>query len=127
MLFFKQKTAYEMRISDWSSDVCSSDLAVIGRGLRNGGNGAADDQLRALVPHLHALIHDVERQSKRTAVIVERASQHLGTAELVVDRHVSLAFRAVSAHAPFPLRAEPAADAPCPPHLPGPGTACGQA
>src|SRR3546814_15030320 len=26
--FFKQKTAYEMRISDWSSDVCSSDLMV---------------------------------------------------------------------------------------------------
>src|SRR3546814_20583029 len=26
ILFFKQKTAYEMRISDWSSDVCSSDL-----------------------------------------------------------------------------------------------------
>src|SRR3546814_5735816 len=26
--FFKQKTAYEMRISDWSSDVCSSDLAL---------------------------------------------------------------------------------------------------
>src|SRR3546814_6873452 len=26
--FFKQKTAYEMRISDWSSDVCSSDLRV---------------------------------------------------------------------------------------------------
>src|SRR3546814_13040963 len=26
--FFKQKTAYEMRISDWSSDVCSSDLEV---------------------------------------------------------------------------------------------------
>src|SRR3546814_2702715 len=29
VVFFKQKTAYEMRISDWSSDVCSSDL---GRG-----------------------------------------------------------------------------------------------
>src|SRR3546814_3384170 len=27
--FFKQKTAYEMRISDWSSDVCSSDLGQI--------------------------------------------------------------------------------------------------
>src|SRR3546814_7950114 len=27
-LFFKQKTAYEMRISDWSSDVCSSDLVL---------------------------------------------------------------------------------------------------
>src|SRR3546814_4828277 len=26
--FFKQKTAYEMRISDWSSDVCSSDLTM---------------------------------------------------------------------------------------------------
>src|SRR3546814_2714868 len=28
LFFFKQKTAYEMRISDWSSDVCSSDLRV---------------------------------------------------------------------------------------------------
>src|SRR3546814_4674518 len=27
--FFKQKTAYEMRISDWSSDVCSSDLGYL--------------------------------------------------------------------------------------------------
>src|SRR3546814_20082098 len=27
--FFKQKTAYEMRISDWSSDVCSSDLGAL--------------------------------------------------------------------------------------------------
>src|SRR3546814_4184013 len=35
--FFKQKTAYEMRISDWSSDVCSSDLqygGAEGTGLR---------------------------------------------------------------------------------------------
>src|SRR3546814_8251926 len=29
IVFFKQKTAYEMRISDWSSDVCSSDLPVV--------------------------------------------------------------------------------------------------
>src|SRR3546814_2068858 len=28
VFFFKQKTAYEMRISDWSADVCSSDLAT---------------------------------------------------------------------------------------------------
>src|SRR3546814_17761053 len=42
LLFFKQKTAYEMRISDWSSDVCSSDLgagvpaaAAVGGGLRH--------------------------------------------------------------------------------------------
>src|SRR3546814_8399936 len=31
--FFKQKTAYEMRISDWSSDVCSSDLKIAGAAL----------------------------------------------------------------------------------------------
>src|SRR3546814_2170017 len=30
---FKQKTAYEMRISDWSSDVCASDLRVVARRL----------------------------------------------------------------------------------------------
>src|SRR3546814_6657130 len=29
LFFFKQKTAYEMRISDWSSDVCSSDLLAV--------------------------------------------------------------------------------------------------
>src|SRR3546814_7503939 len=42
--FFKQKTAYELRISDWSSDVCSSDLSrgvgklqpAAGAGLRRG-------------------------------------------------------------------------------------------
>src|SRR3546814_12217839 len=36
--FFKQKTAYEMRISDWSSDVCSSDL----HGRLGGAEPAAD-------------------------------------------------------------------------------------
>src|SRR3546814_3146919 len=42
--FFKQKTAYEMRISDWSSDVCSSDLAIVGDQKKIGG--AASHQLR---------------------------------------------------------------------------------
>src|SRR3546814_6979698 len=32
--FFKQKTAYEMRISDWSSDVCSSDLLPLRAGAQ---------------------------------------------------------------------------------------------
>src|SRR3546814_4385672 len=36
VFFFKQKTAYEMRISDWSSDVCSSDL--LGQKYMNTGN-----------------------------------------------------------------------------------------
>src|SRR3546814_14706279 len=44
--FFKQKTAYEMRISDWSSDVCSSDLiAFDGDGDRL---GLVDAQARIL-------------------------------------------------------------------------------
>src|SRR3546814_19491888 len=38
--FFRQKTTYEMRISDWSSDVCSSDLA--GRSAARARSGEAD-------------------------------------------------------------------------------------
>src|SRR3546814_8317541 len=37
--FFKQKTAYEVRISDWSSDVCSSDLAFGTISLKEGFGG----------------------------------------------------------------------------------------
>src|SRR3546814_6227750 len=44
VFFFKQKTAYELRISDWSSDVCSSDL------LWRGDWRDADDS----APHLRA-------------------------------------------------------------------------
>src|SRR3546814_14011735 len=40
--FFKQKTAYVMRISDWSSDVCSSDL-VVGQRPCDGDPGAFGD------------------------------------------------------------------------------------
>src|SRR3546814_16011485 len=36
-LFFKQKTAYELRISDWSSDVCSSDLIPDVQGVKLDG------------------------------------------------------------------------------------------
>src|SRR3546814_5433924 len=42
VFFFKQKTAYEMRISDWSSDVCSSDLEVEGRGDAGDDRGGGD-------------------------------------------------------------------------------------
>src|SRR3546814_7035521 len=45
--FFKQKTAYEMRISDWSSDVCSSDLNL----------GAYFEQImNALPPSVHDVL-----------------------------------------------------------------------
>src|SRR5881628_4038635 len=39
IFFFKQKTAYEMSVSDWSSDVCSSDLASRGAGALPGDGG----------------------------------------------------------------------------------------
>src|SRR3546814_6543552 len=42
VFFFKQKTAYEMRISDWSSDVCSSDLGDANRGTRRQYQRAID-------------------------------------------------------------------------------------
>src|SRR3546814_3095883 len=49
--FFKQKTAYEMRISDWSSDVCSSDLPAADGwlyfGSRRPGGLGKDDIWRA--------------------------------------------------------------------------------
>src|SRR3546814_1927665 len=46
LFFFKQKTAYEMRISDWSSDVCSSDLS------RRQRNGVASKQSLGEPPRL---------------------------------------------------------------------------
>src|SRR3546814_3736482 len=66
--FFRQKTAYEMRISDWSSDVCSSDL-----GPRA---GAAVDVLRAVQPRaLHrgaAVLVPPQRQDARDRAAVAR-------------------------------------------------------
>src|SRR3546814_2433960 len=44
--FVKQKTAYEMRISDWSSDVCSSDLPVQRVEQLNSARPPAEPQLR---------------------------------------------------------------------------------
>src|SRR3546814_21047868 len=63
--FFKQKTAYEMRISDWSSDVCSSDLGkgrrqaalavrASERGYHHEHGSSADRRLQ------HELVHDPE-------------------------------------------------------------------
>src|SRR3546814_10104547 len=54
VFFFKQKTAYEMRISDWSSDVCSSDLdaglavsAASATEMRLGHNVGSKDEVDA--------------------------------------------------------------------------------
>src|SRR3546814_3103276 len=52
LLFFKQKTAYEMRISDWSADGCSSDLLAAGTGI---GDEHSDDHLPAGLKPLHRI------------------------------------------------------------------------
>src|SRR3546814_16827401 len=54
--FFKQKTAYELRISDWSSDVCSSDLLAqhVALALQGAGvDAGAVDGLRLRGGHVH--------------------------------------------------------------------------
>src|SRR3546814_3990037 len=76
VFFFKQKTAYEMRISDWSSDVCSSDRypsrdqrqaerqAITGIAVGPFGNQQiiANKQAR-----LHGFRRDVEGRDNKTA------------------------------------------------------------
>src|SRR3546814_13309288 len=53
VFFFKQKTAYEMRISDWSSDVCSSDLGSLHANGKKvvviGGGDTAMDCVRTAI------------------------------------------------------------------------------
>src|SRR3546814_15461033 len=61
LFLFKQKTAYEMRISDWSSDVCSSDLDLAG-----------------------AVLGEVEAQQPGAAA--HDAGQFLGVVELQPER-----------------------------------------
>src|SRR3546814_6965140 len=81
--FFKQKTAYEMRISDWSSDVCSSDLIEVtfdidangilhvsakdkGTGKENkitikANSGLSDDEIQRMVQDAEANAEDDHR------------------------------------------------------------------
>src|SRR3546814_10295660 len=106
--FFKQKTAYEMRISDWSSDVCSSDLQghpPVQRGVRAGGRahpgvhegtegaGPADGRRdkhpargRRAAVHLSRLPDDRREEIAGTA--------RRSTAQGQPERHVAAALRA---------------------------------
>src|SRR3546814_9011606 len=86
--FFKQKTAYEMRISDWSSDVCSSDLR--GGGVRRQVRSAAfppfrrgrrRDTFRAAVGKRVAHLRDDDGDGGR-----ESESQPTGRAGFAGDR-----------------------------------------
>src|SRR3546814_2888453 len=77
---FKQKTAYEMRISDWSSDVCSSDLRqdsafgvviVIGRGIAR----EAPHRVRAAPPGLDATGEVLRHRHHRQRALQRRSEE----------------------------------------------------
>src|SRR3546814_4674018 len=69
--FFKQKTAYEMRISDWSSDVCSSDLLPIFQGgkLRAEHAGATARLDEAVADYNNAILTAVREAADALAQI----------------------------------------------------------
>src|SRR3546814_13485763 len=84
--FFKQKTAYEMRISDWSSDVCSSDLRRRDDGNARAGADADTDRDGDLA-HGEATggeRDDAARERKHRDDLAARALEEIG--ELVERR-----------------------------------------
>src|SRR3546814_2176859 len=75
--FFKQKTAYDMRISDWSSDVCSSDLIRL-------APGEIFDRIRELVDGAHADVRHWRVQHHFPGAC-DRAARH--AAQIKISRH----------------------------------------
>src|SRR3546814_4493729 len=76
LFFFKQKTAYEMRISDWSSDVCSSDLKI-----RSGQPAILELSFEDL-----AILDIGDRAQRKPEVITASVEWHLGSSNESVNR-----------------------------------------
>src|SRR3546814_1934079 len=78
--FFKRKPEYEMRISDWSSDVCSSDLRGRERRLERADGGiATDDERRHHVrEHHHVPQRDERKDFPRPGGAVDRSHGFTG-------------------------------------------------
>src|SRR3546814_13744035 len=87
--FFKQKTAYEMRISDWSSDVCSSDLRDV----------APTKRARALFPEnsMPGLMPNVDPDGllEYSVVYTDRALNHMSGAFQGVMKDISRTLKQV--------------------------------
>src|SRR3546814_1042801 len=84
---FKQKTAYEMRISDWSSDVCSSDLVEGDRHLAQVGDAIEFGVRRDRLSQRHGARDDLARDRRGDAEPVETAAADTG------GRHHALRLR----------------------------------
>src|SRR3546814_1295130 len=95
IFFFKQKTAYEMRISDWSSDVCSSDLDLALVLLATLG----DRQQRQIVVSQHAdrigaqRVHQAQRFQRLAAAVDQVAAEPQPVARRVEGDPVEQALR----------------------------------
>src|SRR3546814_4601946 len=78
---FKQKTAYEMRISYWSSDVCSSDRSGNFRGLSRPIDGVGGEEENHYLPHRHRhgeRLYFANRCGLCANTYKERSEQHIG-------------------------------------------------
>src|SRR3546814_17889219 len=75
LFFFKQKTAYEMRISDWSSDVCSSDLR---------------EPLSAALNATYCLFHRTARRTNRRNTLSREAHLTMQDSKRDEERRVRL-------------------------------------
>src|SRR3546814_903841 len=88
---FKQKTAYEMRISDWSSDVCSSDLQMVRTGDMHGAIGkfkdlhanGASDEIRYRSGAMLANAYAITREFREGLMVVEET---IGSSAGIEDR-----------------------------------------
>src|SRR3546814_9859545 len=74
VFFFKQKTAYEMRISDWSSDVCSSDLNQAGLERTQNDVLSGDDD-RLFVSRLVDLVNNSGAKDGSVKLTIDRKAQ----------------------------------------------------
>src|SRR3546814_8391171 len=73
LFFFKQKTAYEMRISDWSSDVCSSDLCLAAEHIKS----ISQDRIDTLRAAVEGIAEELGRAEITAAS--NSCSYHLGS------------------------------------------------
>src|SRR3546814_5257886 len=78
--FFKQKTAYEMRISDWSSDVCSSDLEAAIAALPEEIAGLPEIERTKSAPALKQDAAPVEDLSGLQAEVAANPQDQIGRA-----------------------------------------------
>src|SRR3546814_7646179 len=91
LFFFKQMTAYDMRISDWSSDVCSSDLGA-GIGLL-AGFSAIDDlrsgKLVRVLPDFHTYERNVYAIYNSRQFVDAKITRFIDTLKDRVGRHLA--------------------------------------